>query len=583
MEDYTLPRPPGEGTSSLIGVGLALGASLLIATGLNVQRLAHIRRQHKRDGPPPPSSSSTASSSANSATPLRRTRSSRPEGVEDERTPLLKPPGRVPHGRSTSDPEISPENPHVLVPVISTTSATPPSSSPSSPSPSPSPSTDPSPPPPALHRVRSRSRTRRPRTDKGFLRSKLWLVGFFLLNCGEFLNFLAYGFAPPSVVAPLGMVSLIANVFLAPLIVREPFRKRDLIGVVIAILGGVVVVYAARSSDRKPTPDEFLTAISQPLFIAYASVSTATIAVLAYLSNTKYGDRFVLIDLSLCALAGAFTVLSTKAISSFVNLNPAVAIRSWITYPTLLVLAVTAVLQVNFVNKSLQRFESRVVIPIQYCTFALSTICGSAVLYRDFDGIPLPSMINFMFGCLVCGAGVYLLTQTPSSSASSASSSSPSKKKAPSNGPSSASASRTHPNAPTPLPHSATIPRSSGSGGSTKPSPFPSISPLSSSISTTPSHNTIPTTTTSDGRRLLPVPLALATDAGAGAGAGRGRKASLTLGGAYLLAGSPTGIERDDEDEDGGGSGSGSEGEDDGLDEEEEEDGDEEEAVRGRG
>ncbi|GAA5827779.1 hypothetical protein JCM11251_007671 [Rhodosporidiobolus azoricus] len=503
MEARYLPTG-SEGTSSLIGVGLAVGASLAIATGLNIQRLAHIKRQNRRDLGP---SSSSTSSSAESATPLRRTRSRLSDGGDDEHTPLLRVPQPPALRRFSSDPEVSPENPHILIPVVTTTSATPPSSSPDPSSPSES--------RPALHRVRSRSRTRRPRTDKGFLRSKLWLLGFCSLNVGEFLNFLAYGFAPPSVVAPLGMVSLIANVFLAPLIVREPFRKRDLIGVGIAILGGIVVVYAARSSDRKPTPDEFLKAISQPLFIAYASVSTALIAVLAYLSRTRYGDRFVLIDLSLCALAGAFTVLSTKAISSFINLNPGVALRSWITYPTLLVLAVTAVLQVNYVNKSLQRFESRIVIPIQYCTFALSTICGSAVLYRDFEGIPLPSLINFTFGCLVCGAGVYLLTQSSPPST------------LPSRAPSAATGTPAHAAESAPLP-------SPGIGGrGRKPPPFPSLSPLSSSISSTST-----TTTAHNPHLLVPVPLAVH--------ANRGRKASLTLGGAYLLAGSPTG--RDDEE-----------------------------------
>lgn len=78
-------------------------------------------------------------------------------------------------------------------------------------------------------RSKSRSRNRstkpntrrRPRLDKGFLRNKLWLLGFGLMNGGELCNFLAYAFAPPSVVAPLGMVTLVANVFLAPLVVRE--------------------------------------------------------------------------------------------------------------------------------------------------------------------------------------------------------------------------------------------------------------------------------------------------------------------------------------------------------------------------
>lgn len=47
-------------------------------------------------------------------------------------------------------------------------------------------------------------------------------------------------------------------------------------------------------------------------------------------------------------------------------------------------------------------------------TFALSTIVGSAILYRDFEGIGLPSLINFAFGCLVSGGGEFTLSVTAS-------------------------------------------------------------------------------------------------------------------------------------------------------------------------
>lgn len=150
-------------------------------------------------------------------------------------------------------------------------------------------------------------------------------------------------------------------------------------------------------------------------------------SLLGWLSQTRYGDKFVLIDLSLCALAGAFTVLSTKALSSFLNLMFLDTYVStlplflfahplWhnhfhssftqpITYPLLLILISTAFLQVNFINKSLQRFESRVVIPTQYMTFALSSILGSAILYGDFRGMEFEKLLNFGFGCLVSAAG----------------------------------------------------------------------------------------------------------------------------------------------------------------------------------
>lgn len=60
-----------------------------------------------------------------------------------------------------------------------------------------------------------------PRLDKGYYRDPLWLFGLALMVLGEFGNFLSYSFAPASLVAPLGSVALVANVGLAPLIVKE--------------------------------------------------------------------------------------------------------------------------------------------------------------------------------------------------------------------------------------------------------------------------------------------------------------------------------------------------------------------------
>jgi hypothetical protein len=156
---------------------------------------------------------------------------------------------------------------------------------------------------------------------------------------------------------------------------------------------------------------------------------------------------------------------------------------------------------------AVQRFESRVVIPIQYCTFALSTIIGSAVLYRDFEGLSFSRLLNFVFGCLVCGAGVYLLTRDPSSSSSSSSSPPPAL--------SSNDVEDNHPASPVVV--------------TAKPIPFPSIGRSFSG-------------------RLLPLPVTAAAAKAAG-----GRKASFTLGSAYLLAGSPTGREEENEEEDEGG------------------------------
>ncbi|GAA5959387.1 hypothetical protein JCM3765_006588 [Sporobolomyces pararoseus] len=378
-----------EGTSSLIGVGIAVLANTLISAGLNVERLAHIKRSHTTSKP------------------------KQPRGSSSERTPLIAvgDPSRSSSSSSTKKNKIPPPRP----PNYSRTASHTSSSSNRRRSPSHGSTASSS-------KRSSSSTTTAPRTDKGFLKSPLWLLGFSLVNLGEIGNFLAYGFAPTSLVAPLGMTALVANVGLAPLIVGESFRKKDLLGIAICLLGGVTVVYASRSNDEKITPIELIQQMKQPLFLIYSITSLVLIVIMFCLSQiSKFGDRFVLIDLSLCAFVGAFTVLSTKALSSFLNTLGLGMFREPITYPLLLILLITAFTQVNFINKSLQRFESRIVIPTQYMTFSLWSVFGSAILYRDFKGIQGEKLLNFGFGCLVSATGVYYLTRGDDNNNSSSS------------------------------------------------------------------------------------------------------------------------------------------------------------------
>jgi len=456
-----IPGGSTPGTSTLIGVGIAILANCLVCAALNLQRsvrptsprssaslsyltglscrLAHLRRARKTD-PPRPAASSTS----------RGRSPARPRRPPHERTPLIVT-TKPTLDRSLSDPLAGPANPVVLVPSHLRTDS----------------------PPPLLHRRASSRRSsaghgdRRPRTDKGFLTSPLWLAGFACLNLGELGNFLAYGFAAPSVVAPVRPSlppSLSSSPFpslssaQSPLTLtlfrpaarhgrphrqrlpraphraravppqrprrrpRRPRRRRDRrlrlalqrpegaphLPPLLPPPSPSLTRPLSGPARAQPTPDEFLSAISRPPFIAYAGVSTVAIAVLAHLSRTKLGDRYVLIDLSLCALAGAFTVLSTKAISSFVNLlflrmcvsaRPsffflAVSVEAqereaddeprsfeyWITYPVLVVLVGTALLQVNYVNKSCPSLSP-------------SLLCSPATRARARPDPPFPSLL----------------------------------------------------------------------------------------------------------------------------------------------------------------------------------------------
>lgn len=86
----------------------------------------------------------------------------------------------------------------------------------------------------------------------------------------------------------------------------------------------------------------------------------------------------------------------------------------WITYPVILVLVATGVGQIRYLNRALKRFDSKVVIPIQFVLFTLSAIIGSAILYGDFKKAKLHQMLTFLYGCAATFLGVFIIAWSPS-------------------------------------------------------------------------------------------------------------------------------------------------------------------------
>jgi len=102
--------------------------------------------------------------------------------------------------------------------------------------------------------------------------------------------------------------------------------------------------------------------------------------------------------------------LSTKGVASLLSNTLWHAITFPITYLLVAILVFTAVMQIKYVNRALQRFDSTQVIPTQFVLFTISVILGSAVLYRDFERQTRADAIKFVAGCALTFFGVWLIT-----------------------------------------------------------------------------------------------------------------------------------------------------------------------------
>jgi drug/metabolite transporter (DMT)-like permease len=244
---------------------------------------------------------------------------------------------------------------------------------------------------------------------KTYLKSGYWWIGIIMMTIGEAGNFLAYGFAPASIVSPLGVVALISNCLIAPLLLKERFRQRDFCGVVVAIAGAVTIVVSAKQGETKMGPNDLWQAIRRWEFLLYVAITCVAIITLM-IASPKYGDRTILIDLGLVGLFGGYTAISTKGVASLLSDTLWRTFTFPISYLLVAILVVSAVMQIRYINRALQRFNSTQVIPTQFVLFTISVIIGSAVLYREFESTTATRVGEFTGGCLLTFFGVYLIT-----------------------------------------------------------------------------------------------------------------------------------------------------------------------------
>lgn len=144
-------------------------------------------------------------------------------------------------------------------------------------------------------------------------------------------------------------------------------------------------------------------------FVCFPRPSAALIVFLSILAESGHDSQHLLIDIALCAALGGFTVLSTKAVSSLFSSLVWRAFREPVFYGALGLLLVTALGQLRYLNRALQRFPSKRVVPAQFACFTLSVLLGSSVLYRDFDDVSPQRFMTFVLGLTTTLVGVALL------------------------------------------------------------------------------------------------------------------------------------------------------------------------------
>ncbi|KAK3276231.1 hypothetical protein CYMTET_15683 [Cymbomonas tetramitiformis] len=253
-----------------------------------------------------------------------------------------------------------------------------------------------------------------------------WKIGIVIFVVGNIANFLSFGFAAQSLLASLGTVQFVSNVFFASFVLKERVTWR-VIGGTTCIVGGVVIlVLFGNKKSEELGVDDLIGLYSDSAYVVYLCC-LAFLVVMGYLLYRlgRTGEPGSPVS-SIAPLAyavyssslGTQSVLMAKTLSTMLRLLLSAdysLFASWFFYVVIVAFVCTASFWTTRLNMSLKLFPAMIIIPMMQINWTLFSIVSGGMYFQEFKDF---STLNM---CVFCaGVGVVFIGVTTLSTAKSA-------------------------------------------------------------------------------------------------------------------------------------------------------------------
>lgn len=232
------------------------------------------------------------------------------------------------------------------------------------------------------------------------------------MGLGEVLNFTAYMFAPASLVTPLGALSVIITAVLSSKFLNERLNLLGKMGCFLCLVGSTIIVIHSPKENEVSDLNLLIEKASDAAFISYVIFVFIISIFIAFYLGPRIGHKNVLVYIVLCSAIGSLTVMSCKALG--------LAIRDTLSgksndfgmslpYILVFISAVFIIVQMNYLNKALDIYNTSIVTPIYYVIFTSLVIAASAILFKEWKNMDASNVIGDICGFLVVICAVILL------------------------------------------------------------------------------------------------------------------------------------------------------------------------------
>ncbi|MFH4977972.1 hypothetical protein AB6A40_004681 [Gnathostoma spinigerum] len=243
----------------------------------------------------------------------------------------------------------------------------------------------------------------------GYLKEWLWWLGVITMGAGEACNFAAYAFAPASLVTPLGALSVLVTAVLSSRLLKERLNLLGKIGCAVCLLGSTVIVIHSPKEEEVATMSDLAEKMRDAGFILYVIAAVIVSLVLVIYVAPRYGRSNILVYIAICSIIGSLSVLSVKGLGLAIKetISGSQQFSNLLTWFWLIAVIACISVQLVYLNKSLDQFNTSMVTPIYYVFFTTFVIVASSILYKEWSCLGASDILGNIVGFLTTIIGIF--------------------------------------------------------------------------------------------------------------------------------------------------------------------------------
>ena len=235
----------------------------------------------------------------------------------------------------------------------------------------------------------------------------------FSTMCGV-VEGISLGYAPQSTLAPLGALTLVVNLLLAPVLHNEKITKSDSFLTLVIIIGVVTCIMGGNADEQEYTVKDLHTLSQNPMFHKMIGILTSLFVILGLhvIMNgnknkkaSRNGKTKEYNSLSIgfvypvvAGIFGGLTVLSVK-ILTIVGTSSEGIVHHWKLIVVLVAINLTfAIAQIIINGIGLSKHSALVMVPVYSSAFVLSNAMGGGIFFKEFDTLNERGVYMYMCG-----------------------------------------------------------------------------------------------------------------------------------------------------------------------------------------